>query len=120
MPGKRHPLRRLGDRGAVTAEFATAMPAVILVLALCLAGGQLANQQLRLQDAASAAARAASRGEPASTVEGRARQLVPGASVDRSDRNGMVCVTVTLPGALPGVASALTLTASSCALSEGG
>jgi hypothetical protein len=96
------------------------MPAVILVLAFCLAGGQLANQQLRLQDAASTAARAASRGEPASTVETRARQLVPGASVARSDRNGLVCVTVALPGALPGLASAVTLIASACALSETG
>jgi hypothetical protein len=120
LPGERHRRWRLGDGGSVTAEFATAMPAVILVLALCLAGGQLASQQLRLQDAASAAARVASRGEPESTVAARVRQLVPGASVDRRDRNGMVCVTVALPGALPGVASALTLTASSCALSEGG
>ncbi|MHA6696125.1 TadE family type IV pilus minor pilin [Homoserinimonas sp. A520] len=115
-PGRRCRLR--GERGAVTAEFATAMPAVILVLAFCLAGGQLANQQLRLQDAASTAARAASRGEPASTVDARARHLVPRASVNRSDRNGLVCVTVALPAALPGLASAVTLTASACALAE--
>lgn len=107
-----------GERGAVTAEFATAMPAVILVLAFCLAGGQFASQQLRVQDAASSAARAASRGESAATVTWQVQQLVPGASVSRSDRGGLVCVTVALPAALPGPASAITLTASSCALAE--
>lgn len=118
MPVRRARLRPLGEQGAVTAEFATAMPAVILVLAFCLAGGQLANQQLRLQDAASTAARAASRGEPATTVAARVRALVAGASVNRSDRDGLVCVTVALPAALPGLASAVTLAASACALAE--
>lgn len=94
------------------------MPAVILVLALCLAGGQLANQQLRLQDAASTAARAASRGEAAGTIDWRVGQLVPGASASRNDRDGLVCVTVALPAALPGPGSAVTLVASACALAE--
>jgi hypothetical protein len=96
------------------------MPAVILVLAFCLAGGQLASQQLRLQDAASTAARAASRGEPAAGIASRVGQLVPGASVGRSDRDGLVCVTVTLPAALPGPAAGATLRASGCALAEAG
>jgi hypothetical protein len=96
------------------------MPAVVLVLAFCLAGGQLATTQLRLQDAASSAARAASRGEDAGTVAWRTRQLVPGASVSSGERDGMVCATVTLPAALPGPASVVTLTASACALAETG
>ncbi|MEX1078501.1 MAG: TadE family type IV pilus minor pilin [Homoserinimonas sp.] len=106
------------ERGAVTAEFATAMPAVILVLAFCLAGGQFASQQLRLQDAASIAVRGASRGETHDRTAWQVQQLVPGASVSRGARDGLVCVTVVLPAALPGPASALTLTASSCALAE--
>jgi hypothetical protein len=96
------------------------MPAVILVLAFCLAGGQFASQQLRLQDAAATAARAASRGEPGTTVAWQVQQLVPGASVNRRDREGLVCVSVALPAALPGAASGITLTASSCALVEAG
>ena len=102
----------------MTAEFATAMPAVVLVLAFCLAGGQLATTQLRVQDAASSAARAASRGESAGSVDWRTKKLLPGASVTRQHRDGLLCVTVTLPAALPGPASIVTLTASSCALAE--
>ena len=114
-------MRHQLERGAVTAEFATAMPAVILVLVGCLAAGQLATQQLRLQDAASTAVRAASRGASAESIQQRASQLVPGASVSRSDRGGLVCVTVTLPAALgPGLVPGVTLRASGCALSEGG
>jgi hypothetical protein len=94
------------------------MPAVIVVLALCLAGGQMAGQQLRLQDAASTAARAASRGEAPDGIDSRLRQTMPGASVSRSDREGLVCVTVTLPAALPGLAAGVTLRASGCALAE--
>lgn len=96
------------------------MPAVILVLAFCLAGGQLATVQLRVQDAASSAARAASRGEDPGTVDWRTKQLLPGASVTSSERQGLVCATVTVPAALPGPASVLTLSASSCALAEVG
>lgn len=102
----------------MTAEFATAMPAVVLVLVFCLAGGQLATTQLRLQDAASSAARSASRGESADAVVWRTKQVMPGASVARHDRDGFVCVTVTLPTALPGPASVVTLSASACALAE--
>jgi hypothetical protein len=94
------------------------MPAVILVLAFCLAGGQLASQQLRLQDAASTAARAASRGESPGSIGSRVRNLVPEASVTRHDRDRLVCVTVTLPAALPGPAAMVTLQATGCALAE--
>ena len=75
----------------VTAEFATVIPAVMLVLACCLGGLQLAAQQLRLQDAAAALREA----WPAARRRGgtaRAAQLVAGATIARSDRGGMVCV----------------------------
>lgn len=104
----------------MTAEFATVMPAVIMVLACCLAGGQLATGQLRLQDAASGAARSLARGEAPAVVQQRVVQLVPRASARQSTQGGMVCVTVTQPGALGfGLASAITLEASGCALSGG-
>lgn len=104
----------------MTAEFVTAMPAVILVLVFCLAGVQLVTGQLRLQDAASGAARAASRGTATAEVGQRVAQLVPGASVRQSVTEGVVCVTVTLPATLgQGLASAVTLRATGCALAEG-
>ena len=58
------------ERGSVTAEFAAVIPAVLLVLACCLAGLQLAGQQLRLQDAAAASARSLARGESAPSIVG--------------------------------------------------
>lgn len=105
----------------MTAEFVAAMPAVILVLIISLVGGQLAAEQVRLQDAAASAARAASRGESPAAVQALVRHLVPRASVARSDRDGLVCATVMLPAAIGGgLATAITLRASSCTLAESG
>ncbi|MCU1516368.1 MAG: hypothetical protein JWQ75_1089 [Pseudarthrobacter sp.] len=50
-------------RGAVTAEFAVALPAVLLLLALLLAGAAAGATQLRLEEAALAGARSLARGE---------------------------------------------------------
>jgi hypothetical protein len=51
------------QRGSITAEFAVALPAVVLVLAMCLGCLQLGAQRLRLQDAAAVGARALARGD---------------------------------------------------------
>ena len=59
---------RRGDRGLATAELAVALPAVVLVLALCLTAMALGVDHVRAEDAARAGARAASRGEPAQVV----------------------------------------------------
>jgi hypothetical protein len=101
-----------GDRGSVTAEFAIALPALMVVLACCLAGMQVAGAQLRLQDAAAAAARSLARGEPPAV----AAQLVPGAAVSRSADGDLVCATLSVraSGMLP-----LGLRATSCALGGG-
>ena len=117
MTGARGWLRAHDDRGSVTAEFAATLPAVVLVLALCLSGLQVAGQHLRLQDAAAAAARSLARGDSAATVVAR---LVPGASVTvRTDRD-LVCARLTLNStAVVGTLIGITLTASSCALSGG-
>lgn len=48
--------------GAVTAEFAVALPAVVLLLAFLLAGGAAGITQLRLEEAVRAGARASARG----------------------------------------------------------
>lgn len=63
------------DRGAVTAEFAVALPAVLLLLALLLAGSAAGITQLRLEEAARAGARALARGEDPGAVEGIVRHL---------------------------------------------
>jgi len=55
-----------GDRGAVTAETAIAIPAVVLVLVASLQGVGAATVLLRAQDAAADAARSLARGDPAS------------------------------------------------------
>lgn len=73
---------RTGQAGYVTAETALAMPALLAVLALCLAVLSAIHAQLRSTDAAAAAARAAARGETPSTVRAVAVRLAPqGAAV---------------------------------------
>ena len=64
-----------GSRGAVTAEFAVALPAVIMLLAMLLAGSAAGITQLRLEEAARAGARALARGEEPATVDGIVRKL---------------------------------------------
>ncbi|MEP6480453.1 MAG: TadE family type IV pilus minor pilin [Rhodoglobus sp.] len=106
----------IAERGSVTAEFAVALPAVVLVLACCLSGVQVAGQQLRLQDAAASAARAAARGGDAAS----ASRLVPGAGLTRYTEGDLVCVRLTAAStALVGTIMALTLSATSCALGGG-
>lgn len=96
----------------MTAEFAIAMPAVVLVLACCLSGVQLAGQQLRLQDAAAIAARSAARGGD-STIASR---LAPGAAVSQYTDGNLVCVSLTATSAgLIGTIASVSLTARSCA-----
>ncbi len=69
------------SRGAVTAEFAVALPAVLLLLAMLLAGSAAGITQLRLEEAARAGARALARGErtPAA-VDGIVRKLAGGSA----------------------------------------
>ena len=110
--------RRAGDDlGSVTAEFAVTLPAVILVLACCLSGMQVAGQQLRLQDAAAAAARSLARGDSASATAGR---LAPGATVAQRADGELDCVTLTTSStAVLGAVVGFTLSASGCALGGG-
>ena len=104
--------RYRGDRGSVTAEFAIALPAVVLVLGFCLSGIQVAGQQLRLQDAAAAASRLIARqGGDGASLAGR---LAPGASLASYADGDLQCVRLTQSAAF-----GLTLTASSCALGGG-
>jgi hypothetical protein len=107
------------ERGSVVAEFAVAMPAVMLVLALLLGGIQLAALELRAQDAAADAARSWARGESGSVVRGHLARQLPGASVARSTRGDLVCATVRVAGRGPSARLGVSVAASSCALGGG-
>lgn len=101
--------------GSVTAEFAVVVPAVILVLGLCLAALQVAGLQVRLQDAAAIAARSLGRNDE---VPG----LSPGlarATLVSSQRGPLICARLALPVSGPlGDLLGIDLKAESCALSE--
>ena len=112
--GGRSPVRRPAwgrgpaatDDGAVTAEFAIVLPAVVLMLSTLLATATIALNHLRCVDAARAAARAAARNDPASDVVAIARAVGPSdAQVASTLQGGRVVVTVTAPVSLhvPGV-----------------
>jgi hypothetical protein len=105
-----------GERGSVTAEFAAALPAVVLLLGLTLAAFAVGSQAVRLQDAAGLAARAMARGEGASEVSGAVDALVPGAAIERRERSGLVCAVLATRAA--GVLAGIELRAESCALAE--
>ena len=98
----------------MTAEFAVALPAVVLVLAACLTGMQVAGLQLRLADAAAHAARSLARGEPAGVAAARAAREVPGSSLTSWPEADLVCARLAAPAAF-----GLTITATSCALAGG-
>lgn len=106
------------ERGSVTAEFATVVPAVVLVLACCLASVQLAGQQLRLQDAAADAARSLARGDSATGALGHVG--VAGVSLAQSRAGDILCVTLSARPRVPlGALLGVTLKARSCALAGG-
>lgn len=94
----------------MTAEFAVAVPAVLLVLAVCLGGLRLGTERLRLFDAAVLSARLAAVGEspepPAAAV---------GATVAERSRSGeTVCVVLRREVAV--LAVPIPIAATACAL----
>lgn len=82
-------------QGAVTAEFAVALPAVLLLLMLLLAGSAAGVTQLRLEEAVRAGARALARGESVTTVDGIVRRLAGGSATSTvGSDDGWLAVTV--------------------------
>jgi hypothetical protein len=84
--GRREP----GDRGSVTAEFAVAMPALILLLGFSLGAINATLDKMRCVDAAREAALVTARGGDAST------DLPPGATLVVTGDGALVRVTVTM------------------------
>ncbi|MET3720684.1 MULTISPECIES: TadE family type IV pilus minor pilin [unclassified Arthrobacter] len=106
--------------GAVTAEFAVVLPAVLLLLALCLSGAAAGVTQLRLEEAAHAGARALARGDDLAAVEGIVRTLA-GKSATASVAADGEWLSVTVAdrvGGPLGVTVPWTLTAKAAARSE--
>ena len=109
------------ESGMVTAELAVAIPAAMLVLAVCLAAVRAAVDQIRCVDAARVAARAAARGDD----PGRVRELATASAPDGADvairGSTMVEVTVTArTGGWGGIIPSWTLSASAITPAEGG
>ena len=94
----------------MTAEFAIAVPAVLVVLAVCLGGLRLGTERLRLVDAAAQSARMAALGEPPEPPAASVGATVVG----RTRRGETVCVALRREGAVLGVPVSIDATA--CAL----
>lgn len=90
--------RSRGEGGYASVEFALTLPAVLLVLTLCLGLLAAAGTQLRAGDAARAAAREAAIGSGSARVSEVVSHLAgPGAQVSVTTRGGFVVAEVTVP-----------------------
>lgn len=113
-------LRRAGERGSVTAEFAVALPAVVVVLACCLGAVQLASQQVRLSDAAADAARTLARGDPVAVAAARVQRVAGEADMSTSRSGDFVCVELSaVAGIGPATLAGIRVRATGCALAGG-
>lgn len=109
-----------GSCGAVTAEFAVTLPAVLLLLAMLLAGAAAGVTQLRLEEGARAGARALARGDDSAAVDRIVRTLsgASASAVVAADGEWLnVTVTDRVGGPL-GASIPWTLTARASARSE--
>lgn len=112
--------RLVGDSGSVTAEFAVALPAVVLVLACCLGAVQVVAQQVRMTDAAADAARSLARGDDPARAARLVRHSLGSAELQTHRSGEFLCAQVTAPSAFaPFAVLGLTLEARSCALAGG-
>ncbi|NWL12080.1 pilus assembly protein TadE [Paenarthrobacter nitroguajacolicus] len=122
LPARGRVFRGETERGAVTAEFAVALPAVVLLLAFLLAGGAAGITQLRLEEAVRAGARASARGETTGSMEGIVKRLAgDGVSATLTDDGEWLTVTASSPvGGALGPLVPWTLKASASARAEAG
>jgi hypothetical protein len=101
-------LRSAGDAGMVTAEFAVALPAFVLVVLAALSGVAVMTSQLRCVDAADIAARMVARGDTSSLVREAALGGAPnGAELVVVKSGSLVTATVRARLSPPGLAKFL-------------
>ena len=104
----------------MTAEFATVLPAVVLVLGCCLGAVALLGQQVRLADSAADAARSLARGDDEARAAGLATRAGAGVTLVTERRGEFTCATLRAPAVIgPFAALGLVVEASSCALAGG-
>lgn len=103
------------DRGSVAAEFAAAIPAVVLVLTMCVGAVVSASAYVRVQDAAGEAARLSARGDAPETALSIAGA---GASLDTWDSGEFRCARVSAPLVIAGITMSIRAEGESCALRD--
>jgi hypothetical protein len=92
----------------VTAEFAVALPAFVVVVIAALCGVAVVVAQLRCADAADVAARMAARGDGAAAVQATARSAAPGgARLSMTSTATTVTATERVRLSMPGLSSLL-------------
>jgi len=107
-----------GESGSAVAEFAVALPAVLLVLGMVLGGIQLGALQVRVQDAAADAARSLGRGDPSAALAARLERQLPGARWSSTRSGALVCAHLEASAGGPAALLGLTVSATSCAQAE--
>ncbi|MGO1545681.1 MAG: TadE family type IV pilus minor pilin [Gulosibacter sp.] len=107
--------RLRGERGSVAAEFAVAMPAVVLVLTMCIGAVVSGSAYVRVQDAAGEAARLSARGDAAESALSIAGS---GAEITTWDSGEFRCATVTAPLQILGMTLSVQAEGTSCALRD--
>ena len=83
-PAPSTPHRSPAEEGVITAEFAVALPAVTVVLALCLGAASTGVAQLKVEESARTAARAAARGDSEAQIRSTVSRIDPAQSVQIS------------------------------------
>ena len=78
------PHKSPAEEGVITAEFAVALPAVTVVLALCLGAASTGIAQLKVEESARTAARAAARGDSEVQIRSAVSRIDPAQSVQIS------------------------------------
>jgi len=106
------------ERGSAVAEFAVALPAVLLVLCMVLGGIQLGALQVRVQDAAADAARSLGRGDTSAALAARLARQVPGARWSSTRSGALICAHLEASAGGPAAVFGLTVSATSCAQAE--
>lgn len=114
-------MRGRGEGGSVTAEFAVTLPAVLLVLVLCLGSASVSTQRIAVHSAAAAAARAAARGEAGGSAEAAAARVGGGGGAVTLRRDGdFVCATVSADATFAAARTlGIRISGTSCALAGG-
>ena len=83
-PAPSTPHKSPAEEGVITAEFAVALPAVTVVLALCLGAASTGVAQIKVEESARTAARAAARGDSEAQIRSAVSRVDPAQRVQIS------------------------------------